>query len=61
MGVRIVLLLAAAVLLGMGITAAEDGSGLGFWLAAAAGFTGCWGLCPLSKPLLSRHRALKRE
>ena len=60
MVVRIVLMFAAAVLFGMAITAAEDGSRLGFCLAAAAGFTGCWSLCPFSKPLLRRHRRLKR-
>ena len=59
--VRIILLLTAAVLLGMAITAAADGSRLGFWLAAAAGFTGCWSLCPFSQPLLPRHRGLKGD
>lgn len=61
MTIRIILLLAAAVLLGMAITATEDGSRLGFWLAAAAGFTGCWSLCPFSRPLLPRHRRLQRQ
>ncbi len=61
MVVRIILLLTAAFLLGMAITAAEDGSRLGFWLAAAAGFTGSWSLCPFSKPLLPRHRKMKRN
>lgn len=59
--VRIILLLTAAVLMAMAISAALDGSRLGFWLAAAAGFTGCWSLCPFSKPLLSRHRRMKRD
>jgi hypothetical protein len=61
MVVRIILLLSAALLLGMAITATEDGSRLGFWLAAAAGFTCCWSLCPFSKPLLRRHRHLTRS
>jgi hypothetical protein len=60
MVIRILLLLTAAVLLGTAITAAEDGSPLGFWLAAASGFTGCWSLVPFSTPLLPRHRQLKR-
>ena len=59
--VRIILLLTAAVLLGTAITAASDGSGAGFWLAAASGFTGCWSLCPFSRPLLRRHKRLNRE
>ncbi len=58
---RIILLVTAAVLFGMAITASEDGSRLGFWLAAAAGFTGCWSFCPFSKPLLRRHRDLMRN
>jgi hypothetical protein len=61
MVIRIILLLTAAVLLGTAITAAEDGSSLGFWLAAASGFTGCWSLCPFSRPLLPRHKRLKRQ
>jgi len=61
MVIRVILLLTAALLFGMAISAAEDGSRLGFWLAAAAGFTGCWGLCPFSQPLLSRHRHLRRD
>ncbi len=61
MVVRIILLATAAVLFGMAITAAEDGSRLGFWLAAAAGFTGCWSFCPFSRPLLRRHRGLRQD
>jgi hypothetical protein len=61
MVLRIVLLLTAAALMGAAITEAFDGSRLGFWLSAAAAFTGWWGLIPFSKPLLPRHRALRRE
>jgi hypothetical protein len=61
MVIRVILLLTAAALLGVAINEALVGSRLGFWLAAAAAFTGCWSLCPFSRPLLSRHRRLQRR
>jgi hypothetical protein len=61
MVIRILLLLAAAMLMGAAITEALDGSRLGFWLSAAAAFTGWWGLIPFSRPLLPRHRHLRRD
>ena len=61
MVLRIVLLLTAAMLMGAAIAEVLDGSPLGFWLSAAAAFTGWSGLIPFSKPLLPRHRATKRK
>lgn len=58
---RIVLLLTAALLMGVAISMALDGSRLGFWLSAAAAFTGWWGVLPFSRPLLPRHRKLTRR
>jgi hypothetical protein len=59
--VRVILLFAAAALMGAAIVEAFDGSPLGFWLSAAAAFTGCWSLCPFSRPLLPRHRRMQRD
>ena len=53
---RAALLLSAALLIGIAIGVNEEGSRLGFWLMVLAGFLGSWGCCPLSQPLLKRHR-----
>jgi hypothetical protein len=58
---RAALLLTAATLIGTAIGVYDEGSSLGFWLMAAAGFIGCWGLCPFSEPLLPRHRNMTRQ
>ena len=61
MFVRVILLLTAGALMGVAVVEALDGSRLGFWLSAAAAFTGCWSLCPFSRPLLPRHRRMQRH
>jgi len=53
---RVVLLLAAAMLIGIAIGVCKQEPRLGFWLMALAGFLGSWGCCPLSRPVLDRHR-----
>jgi hypothetical protein len=53
---RVVLLLTAAMLIGIAIGVGMQERRLGFWLMALAGFLGSWGCCPLSRPLLERHR-----
>ncbi|HWI82997.1 hypothetical protein [Ramlibacter sp.] len=55
---RVALLLTAALLIGTAIGVVMEHGRLAFWLMAAAGFLGSWGLCPLSRPLLKRHRDL---
>ena len=55
---RAVLLLSAALAFGAAIGLVEPGTRTGFWLAMLAGFLGAWGCCPLSQPLLERHKAL---
>lgn len=55
---RAVLLLSAALAFGAAIGLVEPGTRSGFWLAMLAGFLGAWGCCPLSRPLLQRHKAL---
>lgn len=53
---RVVLLLSAALLIGTAIGIVMQDGDLAFWLMALAGFLGSWGCCPLSEPLLERHR-----
>lgn len=55
---RAVLLLCAALAFGAAIGLVDPGTRTGFWLAMLAGFLGAWGCCPLSRPLLDRHKAL---
>lgn len=55
---RAVLLSSAALAFGAAIGLVDPGTRTGFWLAMLAGFLGAWGCCPLSHPLLDRHRAL---
>lgn len=55
---RAVLLLSAALAFGAAIGLVDPGTRTGFWLAMLAGFLGAWGCCPLSHPLLERHKAL---
>lgn len=55
---RAVLLLGAGLAFGAAIGLVDEGTRTGFWLSALAGFLGAWGCCPLSRPLLSRHREL---
>ena len=56
MFLRVALLLMAAMLIGIAIGVCMQEPRLGFWLMALAGFLGSWGCCPLSRPLLERHR-----
>ena len=56
---RAVLLLSAALAFGAAIGLVDPGTRTGFWLAMLAGFLGAWGCCPLSQPLLDRHKALR--
>lgn len=58
---RVVLLLSAALLIGIAIGIVMQDGDLAFWLMAVAGFLGSWGLCPLSSPLLERHREFARD
>jgi hypothetical protein len=58
---RAALLLTAALLLGAAFGVYQPGSHLTFWLSFAAGFLGAWGCCPLSQPLLERHKRLASE
>lgn len=55
---RAVLLLSAALTFGAAIGLVDPGTRTGFWLAMLAGFLGAWGCCPLSQPLLGRHKTL---
>jgi hypothetical protein len=61
MFLRVVLLLSAALLIGIAIGVCQQEPRLGFWLMALAGFVGSWGCCPLSKPLLKRHQHYVRD
>ena len=61
MFLRVVLLLLAATLIGIAIGICQEETRLAFWLMAAAGFLGSWGCCPLSQPLLKRHRPYARD
>jgi hypothetical protein len=56
MVLRVVLRLTAAVLIGIAIGVCMQEPRLGFWLMALAVLLGSWGCCPLSRPLLERHR-----
>lgn len=56
MVLRVVLLLTAAMLIGIAIGVCMEETRLAFWLMALAGFLGSWGCCPLSRPLLKRHQ-----
>lgn len=58
---RAVLLLSAALAFGAAIGLVDPATRTGFWLAMLAGFLGAWGCCPLSQPLLDRHKALGEE
>ncbi len=58
---RVVLLLCAALLIGVALGIGQQEHRLGFWLMAVAGFLGSWGCCPLSRPLLKRHRPYERD
>lgn len=55
---RAVLLSSAALAFGAAIGLVDPDTRTGFWLALLAGFLGAWGCCPLSQPLLERHKAL---
>ena len=55
---RAVLLSSAALAFGAAIGLVDPDTRTGFWLAMLAGFLGAWGCCPLSQPLLERHKAL---
>lgn len=55
---RAVLLSSAALAFGAAIGLVDPDTRTGFWLAMLAGFLGAWGCCPLSQPLLDRHKAL---
>jgi hypothetical protein len=56
---RAVLLLSAALAFGAAIGLVDPDTRTGFWLAMLAGFLGAWGCCPLSQPLLDRHKAMQ--
>lgn len=55
---RAVLLLGAGLAFGAAVGLVDEATRTGFWLSALAGFLGAWGCCPLSRPLLGRHRTL---